>query len=108
MLENKSDSLYIPSNIKTRLEFFKGFGVKELVITAIVMAISLPFIFLINHLTNTITAIIILFIIVAGTIVSVIKDDNNLCVAKQIGFMIKYSNMQKKFKYVYYDKWRDQ
>lgn len=106
-MDNKTDDLYIPSNIKTRLEFFKGFGIKELVITAIVMAISLPFILLINNLSNTITALIILFIIIAGTIVSVIKDDNSLCVAKQIGFMVKYNDMQKKFKYEFYDKWRD-
>lgn len=106
-MENKTDELYIPANIKTRLEFFKGYGVKELVITLIVMTFSLPFILLINRLSNTLTALIVLFVIVAGTVVSITKDDNNLCVAKQIKFMIKHYNMQKSFKYVYYDKWRD-
>ena len=45
-LEEKQNELYIPSNIKTRLEFFKGYGVKEMVITLIVMAFSLPIIYI--------------------------------------------------------------
>ena len=106
-MEEKQYDLYIPANIKTRLEFFKGYGVKELVITLSVMAFSIPIIFIIYKLVNLLTAIIFLFVVVAGTIISITKDDNNLCVAKQIGYMIKNSEMQKKFKYVYYDKRRD-
>lgn len=106
-MDEKNDDLYIPSNIKTRLEFFKGYGVKELVITLSVMAFSLPITIGIYKLKSTLAAVIFLFIMVAGTVVAVTKDDNNLCVSKQIGYMIKNNKMQKKFKYVYYDKRRD-
>lgn len=106
-LEEKNNELYIPANIKIRLEFFKGYGVKELVITLLVMAFSLPIIFGIYAIKGLLTAIIFLFIVVAGTVISITKDENNLCVAKQINYMIKNSKMQKKFKYVYYDKRRD-
>lgn len=33
-MDNENDyKLYIPSNVKTRMEFFKGYGVKELIST---------------------------------------------------------------------------
>ena len=32
--------LYIPTNVKTRLEFFKGYGIKDAVLTVIVIAWS--------------------------------------------------------------------
>ena len=105
-MEEKSHQLYIPSNVKTRLEFFKGFGVKELITTIIALIVSLPIAYLIYMISSTMVAIIFLFIVVAGTVVIVTQDDNNLSVAKQIGFMLRYSSMQKKYKYVYYDKWR--
>ena len=44
-MEEKQNELYIPSNIKTRLEFFKGYGVKEMIITLVVMIFSLPIAF---------------------------------------------------------------
>lgn len=103
-MEDKKDNLYIPANIKTRLEFFKGFGVKELVITLIVMAISLPIIFVIYKLKGTILAVIVFFLVTAGTFISLIKDDNNLCMMEQIRFMIKKSKRQKRYKYKYFDK----
>ena len=106
-MEDKNNELYIPANIKIRLEFFKGYGVKELVITLLVMAFSLHIVFIINSINGLLTAIIFLFIVTAGTVVSITKDENNLCVAKQIGYMIQNSKMQKKYKYVYYDKRRD-
>ncbi len=105
-MEEKQNELYIPTNVKTRLEFFKGYGVKELVITLMVMAFSIPIALILYKFKGTLVAIIFLFVIVAATIVSVVKDDNNLCVLKQVGFMIKNQNMQKQYKYFYYDKRR--
>ena len=107
LLEEKQNELYIPSNIKTRLEFFKGYGVKEMIITLVVMIFSLPIAFALYKLKGTLLAVVFLFIIVAGTVVSIVKDDNNLCVSKQIGFMLKHLNMQKKYNYKYYDKRRE-
>ena len=41
--EENEFKLYVPTNVKTRLEFFNGFGVSELITTVIVAGIFLPF-----------------------------------------------------------------
>lgn len=106
-LEDKNNNLYIPANIRTRLEFFKGFGVSELVTTIIVVAFSLPIIFLLYKFKSTLVAIIVLLIIISATVVSLVKDDNNFCVVEQIKYMIINMKTQKKYEYKYYDKRRD-
>ena len=40
--DNDNYKLYIPTNVKTRLEFFKGYGVQELISTIIVFACLFP------------------------------------------------------------------
>ena len=100
--------LYIPSNVKTRLEFFSGYGVKELISTIIVFAILLPVsitVYLIKK--ELLIPIIIEFIGIAGTVLATAKDKNNLCVVDQIKYMIEFSKEQKEFKYKYFDKWRN-
>jgi len=106
-LEDNTNNLYIPANIRTRLEFFKGYGVKELVTTIIVVACFLPIALILYKSVSTLAAIISILIIIATSVVSLTKDDNNLCVVKQIGFMMISAKMQKKFKYKYYDKRRE-
>ena len=107
ILLEENNNLYIPANIRTRLEFFKGFGVKELVTTILVVAFSLPFIFLIYKLQSTLAAIIIFMIIIATSVITNVKDDNNLCVVEQVKFMIRNAKMQRKYEYKYFDKRRE-
>lgn len=100
--------LYIPSNVKTRMEFFKGYGVKELISTIIVFGCLLPISLIIYKLKgNLLLPIIIEFIGVAGTIIATAKDENNLCVTRQIKFLIDFANIQKQYRYKYYNKWRE-
>ncbi len=100
--------LYIPSNVKTRMEFFKGYGVKELISTIIVFGCLLPISLIIYKLKgNLLLPIIIEFIGVAGTIIGTAKDENNLCVTRQIKFLIDFANTQKQYRYKYYNKWRE-
>lgn len=103
----ENNNLYIPANIRTRLEFFKGFGVKELITTILVVVFSLPIIFLIYKLKSTLAAIIVLLIIIATSVVVNVKDDNNLCVVEQVKFMIRNTKMQRKYEYKYFDKRRE-
>lgn len=107
MNENNSEyKLYIPSNVKTRMEFFKGYGVKELISTIIVFACLLPISLIIYKLKGSfLLPIVIEFIGVAGTIILTTKDENNLCVTKQIKYLIDFANMQKEFRYKYFNKW---
>ena len=51
-MENEETKLYIPSNVKVRLEFFKGYGVKELIATAIVAIALIPISIIAYHLGN--------------------------------------------------------
>ena len=100
------DKLYIPANVKTRLEFFKGFGVQEMIATVIVAIFSIPFCFLIYSLKGTSSTVLFFLILVAGTIMSVTKDEHNLCIASQVKYLIKGQTMQRKFIYSYFDKRR--
>lgn len=101
-----NNNLYIPANIRTRLEFFKGYGVKELVTTISVVAFSMPIVFLLYKFKSTLVAIIFLLFVISASVISLTKDDNNLCIVEQLKFMIRNTKMQKKYEYRYYDKRR--
>lgn len=107
-IENKEYKLYVPSNVKTRLEFFNGFGISELISTGIVALILLPISFIVYKLKGSFfIPVIIEFIGIAGTIMMTTKDMNNLCVISQIKLMIEFAKKQKKFEYKYYNKFDD-
>lgn len=106
MEDKNNNNLYIPANIRTRLEFFKGYGVKELVTTILVVTFSMPVVFLLYKFKSTLVAIIFLLFIISASVISLTKDDNNLCIVEQVKFMIRNAQMQKKYKYKYYDKRR--
>lgn len=107
-MENEETKLYIPSNVKTRLEFLKGFGVKELVSTIIVAIILIPISIIAYYLGNKsyMIPVLIEIIGIVATIVATTKDENNLCVVNQIKYMIDFAKMQKNYEYKYNDKWR--
>lgn len=107
-MEDEETKLYIPSNVKTRLEFFKGFGIKELVSTIIVAIALIPISIISYYLGNKnyIVPVLIEIIGIVATVVATTKDDNNLCVVNQIKYMIDFAKMQKNYEYRYYDKWR--
>lgn len=100
--KQKDFRLYIPSNVKTRLEFFKGYGIKELIISVIVLIALLPISFLIYKLKdNYLIPVLVEFIGVSATVICTTKDENNLCVVDQIKYMLDFVN-----EYKYFDKWR--
>ncbi|MGN1299611.1 MAG: hypothetical protein ACI4UE_06500 [Candidatus Scatovivens sp.] len=107
-MENEDAKLYIPSNVKVRLEFFKGYGVKELISTIIVAIALIPISIIVYHLGNKnylIPVLIEMFGVVA-TVVATTKDENNLCIVNQVKYMIDFAKSQKKYDYEYFDKWR--
>lgn len=106
--EEKDYKLYVPTNVKTRLEFFNGFGISELITTVIVAGCLLPISFIVYKIKDSfLIPIIIEFIGIAGTVMMTTKDANNLCVVTQIKFMINFSRIQKKFDYEYYNKLKE-
>ena len=106
--ENRDYKLYIPSNVKTRLEFFNGYGISEFISTVIVASVLLPISFFVYKLKGDFfIPVIIEFIGIAGTIIMTTKDVNNLCVISQIKFMIDFVKAQKRYDYKYYNKFKD-
>lgn len=102
-----STKLYIPTNVKTRFEFIRGFGIRELITTSFVVIFLLLIAFAINLVSNNL--IVPVLIVLIGTSAMVIisaKDTNNLSVLDMINNMLEFSNMQKKYDYIYFDKWR--
>ena len=96
---NKEDKVYVPKNVKNQLEFFRGFGVKELIITLVVAVISIfPTIILYKY-GHQAFALTLFLVTVATTIMLVVKDDNNVSFFRQLKLVCKSIFMQKNYKY---------
>ncbi len=96
---NKEDKVYVPKNVKKQLEFFRGFGVKELIITLIVGVLSIIPTILLYKYGYQALALTLFLVVVATTIMLVIKDDNNVSFLQQLKLVCKSIFMQKNFKY---------
>ena len=94
-------NLYIPVKIKTRFEFFDGFGLSELIPTIIVAIISAVVASVIHGITGggAATPILIVLISIAATAIALAKGVNNLSVIDQIRQFIRFSRRQKIYKY---------
>lgn len=92
--------LNIPVNLKTKIEFFDGYGVQELlqnvVIGLIGIIVALIF-YLIKR--NDFMAILIAFIFVAGGFFLTVKDTLTLSLLDQIRIAYRFSKTQKHYKY---------
>lgn len=95
---NKEDKVYIPKNVK-KLEFFREFGVKGLIITLMVRIISFVPIILLYTSGKQAFALTLFLIVIATTIMMVTKDDNNVSFLHQLKFVCKNIFMQRNFKY---------
>lgn len=99
-------SLYIPANVKTRTEFFPGYGMAELTKSLLVAAIAGGLALIIYSSNKSATfAIVFLLASVAASVAVLVKDQNNQSVVDQIGHMIRFSRAQKKYPYRYRKEW---
>lgn len=96
---NKEDKVYVPKNVKKQLEFFRGFGVKELIITLIIGVISIVPTILLYTNGKQAFALTLFLIVIAVTIMLVTKDDNNVSFFHQLKLVGKNIFMQRNFKY---------
>jgi hypothetical protein len=105
--KNINTKLYIPSNVKTRFEFIRGFGINELIVTSIVVAFLIGIALVIYSITNElIVPVLIVLLGGAAMVIITAKDTNNLSVLDMIKNMLEFASMQKVYKYKYFDKWR--
>lgn len=101
-IEQTREKLHIPGNVKTRTELFPGYGMAEVgktLMTALVITVTAFLIYLYNR--NLTFMIISLIVSVAFGITVHRKDDNNLSVADQITFMVRFARARKILPYRY-------
>jgi len=102
-------NLYIPANIKTRVEIVPGFGWKEFGITLATGAIALGIAILLHILTARESIMQGIFIVTTATFAAFVvtrKDDFNRSVMDSVRILIQFSSEQQKFKYIYRDPFR--
>lgn len=98
---------YIPTNVKTRFEFIRGFGINELIITSIVIAILVGIALIIYSITKQlIVPVLIVLLGGAAMVIATAKDSNNLSVLDMVKNMLEFASMQKIYEYKFFDKWR--
>jgi hypothetical protein len=94
--------LYIPQGLKLRKEIFNGYGKEELMKTILVTLVAGVIDVLQFFITkNTVVTIVFMLVAVSGAVLMLTKDNSNISVVDQMGFIIRYQFGQKKYKYVY-------
>lgn len=100
MASRERITLSIPVNLKTKTEFFNGYGVQEflqnVVIGLIGIIISLIFYFFVR---NDFMAILLSFIFVAGGFFLTVKDTFTLSLLDQFRIAFRFSKTQKSYNY---------
>jgi len=98
----EKNQLYIPVNIKTRFEFFDGFGFPELGVTSIVALISGLIAFFVGDIYNG-----ALFVLISASMVVTLtrKNQYNQSVMDMIKVFMRFHQKQQKYKYEYYNKY---
>ncbi len=99
--------LYIPQGLKNRVEIFDGYGKEELMKTIIVtLAAGGIDALLFLLFKNVVTSVVFMLISIAGSVMMLTKDKNNISVVDQVGFMIRFAKSQKVYKYKYLEEWK--
>ncbi|MDR2903669.1 MAG: hypothetical protein LBU77_04110 [Clostridiales bacterium] len=102
------NNLYIPVNIKTRFEFFDGYGMTELISTIIIASVSGFFALIIHTATNdAIMPILIVLVAVAASVMALEKGENNMSMIDHIKSLVRFSREQRQYPYYYTDEWSD-
>lgn len=102
MKTNLKQQLYIPQGLKTRVEIFDGFKKEELFKIIIVVLVAGgvdALLFLLFR--NVVTGVVFMLIAIAGSVMMLTKDKDNISMVDQVGFMIRFSKSQKVYKYKY-------
>jgi len=101
-------SLYIPVNIKTRFEFFDGYGVSELLPTIFAALVSGFLAFIIHAIAGgTIMPVLTVLITVSASVMALAKGDQNMSVIDQAKCVLRFSREQRHYPYYYTDEWGD-
>lgn len=101
-------NLYIPVNIKTRFEFFDGYGFRELVPTVAAALVSGFFAFVIHAAAGgAILPVLIVLVTVAASVTALAKGENNMSVIDHTKCVVRFAREQRKYDYYYTDEWEN-
>jgi hypothetical protein len=102
----ESTNLYIPVNIKTRFEFFNGYGITELIQTIIAAVVSGFAAFTAYTITSgTTVPVLIVLVTIAAAVTAFTKGESNQSVTDQIGHIVRFMREQRIYAYYYTDEW---
>ena len=108
-MQNKyeSNTLFVPANIRTRLEFFDGFGIPELMITAITTAIVTVLCIILNAIfeVNNTKLVFAVLVTMATAVTATVKTESNISMVDQVGFLLAFNRAQKRYDYLYWGDW---
>ncbi|MDR1208776.1 MAG: hypothetical protein LBK41_00430 [Clostridiales bacterium] len=102
----ETSNLYIPVNIKTRFEFFDGFGLAELAPTVAAALIS-GIVAVVVHAAGggMVTSALIVLVTIAASVMALAKGENNLSVVDQTKCVLSFLREQRQYSYYYADEW---
>jgi hypothetical protein len=96
----EKEMLYIPQGLKKKREYFDGYGWQEFKATLISVVITAVICFLIYIISKNLVITTLTFLsIPSTTVLFVVKNDSNISVIDQIGFMARYVKEQRKYEY---------
>jgi len=102
-------NLYIPVNIKTRFEFFDGYGISELLPTIAAALASGVVAFIVHAATGgAILSVLLVLVTVAASVMALSKGENNTSVVDQTKCVLRFLREQRKYPYYYTDEWGDE
>lgn len=105
-MEENHISLYIPMGVKTEVEFFPGFGKKQMFQAAIGSAFFAMVAFFIWLATRSISGTVVTVLSgIAGSVMMTAKDTTNLSVVDQCINMFRFMTGQKYYPYQYGEEW---
>ena len=98
----ETTNLYIPVNIRTRFEFFDGYGMAELMPTLGIAAGSGFIAVLIHAATgSTISAILLVLVSIAAAVMALAKGEGNMSMVNHIQCILRFMREQRRYEYVY-------
>ncbi|MDR2089118.1 MAG: hypothetical protein LBP73_07155 [Clostridiales Family XIII bacterium] len=101
-------NLYIPVNIKTRFEFFEGYGTKELASTLAAALASAFLAFAVHALAGGVTApVLIVLVTIAASVTALAKGEQNMSVLDRAKCVLRFVRGQREYAYRYTGEWGD-
>jgi hypothetical protein len=104
----EQSNLYIPVNIKTRFEFFDGYGVSELPPTVAAAISSGLAAFVVHAFAGTVPAVLTVLVTVAASVTALAKGENNMSAVDHAKCLLRFTREQQDYPYRHTEEWGDE